>query len=48
MSISLKSNAPEIDPNDPNKSIESAWDRHRFKIKMVNPANKRKYNVIVV
>ena len=30
------------------KSIESAWDRHRFNIKMVNPANKRKYNVIVV
>ena len=48
MSIKLNSNIPEIDPNDPNKSIESAWDRHRFNIKMVNPANKRKYNVIVV
>ena len=48
MSIKLNSNIPEIDPNDPNKSIEGAWDRHRFNIKMVNPANKRKYNVIVV
>ena len=48
MTVELKSNAPEVDPSDPKKSIESAWDRHRFKIKMVNPANKRKYNVIVV
>ncbi|MEC7983560.1 MAG: fumarate reductase/succinate dehydrogenase flavoprotein subunit [Myxococcota bacterium] len=48
MTIELKSNEPEIDPTDPKKSIESTWDRHRFKIKMVNPANKRKYNVIVV
>jgi len=46
--INLKSNGPEIDSNDPNKSIESAWDRHRFSIKMVNPANKRKYTIIVV
>ena len=44
----LRSNEPEIDPNDSLKSIESAWDRHRFKIKVVNPANKRKYTVIVV
>ena len=44
----LRNNGPEIDPNDPNKSIEGAWDRHRFNIKMVNPANKRKYDVIVV
>ena len=44
----LRYNGPEVDPNDPNKSIASAWDRHRFNIKMVNPANKRKYNVIVV
>jgi succinate dehydrogenase / fumarate reductase flavoprotein subunit len=44
----LQYNGPEIDPNDPSKSIETAWDRHRFSIKMVNPSNKRKYNVIVV
>ena len=44
----LKSNGPEIVKGDPTLSIESAWDRHRFKIKMVNPANKRKYNIIVV
>jgi succinate dehydrogenase / fumarate reductase flavoprotein subunit len=32
----------------PTGDIESAWDRHRFDIKVVNPANKRKYDVIVV
>ena len=48
MTIELKSNGPEIDRNDPQKSIETAWDRHRQNIKVVNPANKRKYTVIVV
>jgi alkyl hydroperoxide reductase subunit AhpF len=24
------------------------WDRHRFETKLVNPANKRKYSIIVV
>lgn len=48
MSTTLQSNGPEVDKNDPQKSIESAWDRHRQAIKVVNPANKRKYTVIVV
>ncbi len=48
MSKILASNGPEIDRNDPQKSIQTAWDRHRQAIKVVNPANKRKYNVIVV
>ena len=41
MDIQLKSNAP-------GGPIETSWDRHRFDIKVVNPANKRKYTVIVV
>jgi len=41
MSIELKSNAP-------TGPIETRWDRHRFEMKLVNPANRRKYNVIVV
>jgi succinate dehydrogenase / fumarate reductase, flavoprotein subunit len=41
MTIELKSNAP-------SGPIETAWDRHRFDIKVVNPANKRKYTIIVV
>jgi succinate dehydrogenase / fumarate reductase flavoprotein subunit len=28
--------------------IETRWDRHKFDLKLVNPANKRKYNIIVV
>ncbi|MBM4266549.1 MAG: fumarate reductase/succinate dehydrogenase flavoprotein subunit [Deltaproteobacteria bacterium] len=32
----------------PGGPIETRWDRHRFEMKLVNPANKRKYTVIVV
>jgi succinate dehydrogenase / fumarate reductase, flavoprotein subunit len=34
--------------NIPDGSIEQKWDTARFKYKLVNPANKRKYTVIVV
>ena len=37
----LESKAPQGD-------VQTAWDRHKFDVKMVNPANKRKYTVIVV
>jgi succinate dehydrogenase / fumarate reductase flavoprotein subunit len=32
----------------PDGPIEKKWEQHRFEMKLVNPANKRKYNVIVV
>ncbi len=32
----------------PDGPIEKKWDNHRFNLKLVNPANKRKYHVIVV
>ena len=32
----------------PEGSIQEKWDRHRFEMKLVNPANRRKYNVIIV
>jgi succinate dehydrogenase / fumarate reductase flavoprotein subunit len=32
----------------PPGPIQNKWDRHRFEMKLVNPANKRKYTVIVV
>src|SRR5688500_16162423 len=32
----------------PSGPIEQKWDKHRFEMKLVNPANKRKYTVIVV
>ncbi len=37
-----------LDPNIPSGPIEQRWDRARFEMKLVNPANKRKYNIIVV
>ncbi|HND30070.1 MAG TPA: FAD-binding protein, partial [Myxococcota bacterium] len=37
-----------LDSKAPSGPIETAWDRHRFEMKLVNPANKRKYSVIVV
>ena len=38
----------ELKAKAPTGPIEQRWDRHRFEMKLVNPANKRKYNVIVV
>jgi succinate dehydrogenase / fumarate reductase flavoprotein subunit len=32
----------------PSGPIEQAWDRARFEMKLVNPANKRRFEVIVV
>ncbi len=38
----------ELDAKIPDGPIEQKWDRHRFELKLVNPANKRKYEIIVV
>jgi succinate dehydrogenase / fumarate reductase flavoprotein subunit len=38
----------ELDPKSPTGPIETRWDRHRFNLKLVNPANKRKHTIIVV
>ena len=32
----------------PAGPIEKKWDNHRFSLKLVNPANKRKYTIVVV
>ena len=37
-----------LQANEPTGPIENRWDKHRFDMKLVNPANKRKYNVIMV
>ncbi len=36
------------DSKVPEGPIEDRWDDHKFKMKLVNPANKRKFKVIVV
>jgi succinate dehydrogenase / fumarate reductase flavoprotein subunit len=37
-----------LDSKIPGGPIEKKWDNHRFNLKLVNPANKRKYHLIVV
>ncbi len=37
-----------LDSNIPEGPIQDKWDNHRFSMKLVNPANKRKYSIIVV
>jgi succinate dehydrogenase / fumarate reductase flavoprotein subunit len=37
-----------LDAKIPGGPLESKWDRHRFELKLINPANKRKYEIIVV
>ncbi len=32
----------------PSGPIEKKWDNHRFSLKLINPANKRKYTIVVV
>lgn len=38
----------KLDAQIPEGPIQEKWDNHKFKCKLVNPANKRKYSVIVV
>ncbi|MGQ0849499.1 MAG: fumarate reductase/succinate dehydrogenase flavoprotein subunit, partial [Actinomycetota bacterium] len=37
-----------LDARIPQGAIAEKWDNHRFSIKLVNPANKRRFKVIVV
>jgi len=38
----------DLIPKVPSGAIQGKWDRHRFEMKLVNPANKRRHRVIVV
>ncbi len=37
-----------LDAKAPAGPVEQKWEKHRFELKLVNPANKRKYTVIMV
>ena len=37
-----------LNSRTPSGPIETRWDNTKFEMKLVNPANKRKYNVLVV
>lgn len=38
----------ELDAKIPGGPLAEKWDKHRFELKLVNPANKRKFDIIVV
>ena len=38
----------KLDSKIPEGPLEEKWTKHKFNMKLVNPANKRKYDIIVV
>ncbi len=40
--------AVRLDPKVPSGPLADSWDNHRFSIKLVNPANKRRFKIIVI
>src|SRR3954465_5116671 len=38
----------QLNAKIPAGPLTQKWDRHRFEMKLVNPANKRKYRILVV
>ncbi len=38
----------KLESRVPDGPLADKWDRHRFEMKLVNPANKRKYKILVV
>ncbi len=37
-----------LDSKVPSGPIAQKWDKHKFEMKLVNPANKRKFDIIIV
>ena len=38
----------KLDAKIPSGPLAQKWDKHKFDLKLVNPANKRKFDIIVV
>ena len=38
----------QLNANIPSGQLAQKWDKHKFDLKLVNPANKRKFEVLVV
>ncbi len=47
-SEALPKTKPVLDARIPTGPIEQKWDRCRFEMKLVNPANRRKHTIIIV
>ncbi|MGI8574921.1 MAG: fumarate reductase/succinate dehydrogenase flavoprotein subunit [Egibacteraceae bacterium] len=48
MSAPTMDRSSVLDAKIPDGPIQEKWDNHRFSIDLVNPANKRKFEIIVV
>jgi succinate dehydrogenase / fumarate reductase flavoprotein subunit len=48
MNMDQEQTEPFLSSGEPSGPIETRWDNHRFATKLVNPANKRKYEIIVI
>ncbi len=44
----MNSTHSSLDSKCPGGPIDEQWDKHRFELKLINPANKRKFHVLVV
>ncbi len=42
------SSSPVLNAREPSGPIEKRWEDYKFHTKLVNPANKRKYDILVV
>jgi len=38
----------KLDSKIPSGPLAQKWDKHKFELKLINPANKRKFDIIVV
>jgi succinate dehydrogenase / fumarate reductase flavoprotein subunit len=38
----------KLDSKEPSGPIQQKWDKQRFELKLVNPANKRRFDILVV
>jgi succinate dehydrogenase / fumarate reductase flavoprotein subunit len=46
--LSAASGSSALDPKIPGGPLAERWTRHKFALKLINPANRRKFHVIVV
>ena len=36
-----------FDSHVPDGTLEEKWDNHKFEVKLVNPANRRRFDIII-
>ena len=48
MSTGMAGISNGLDAHIPSGAIEKKWGLHKFESKLINPANRRKYEIIIV